>query len=126
MIKIGTDICNVRRVSRAYSRFGRRFLNRILTPSEIAYVTSQPRHTVDRIAGRFAAKEAAVKALGTGWRGVSWKEIEITREKSGRPTITLHGRAARIASEFHLDHWEVSLSHDTDYAQATVIAYKAS
>ena len=123
MIKIGTDICSIQRLSSAYSRFGNRLLARILTEQEIAYVLSHPAHTVARLAGRFAAKEAASKALGTGWRGISWKEVEILKEASGAPALKLHGRAARLADRLNLTHWEVSLSHDRDYATACVLAY---
>ncbi len=123
MIKVGTDICSVRRISEAYGRFGDRFLKRIFTSTEIEYVLSQPRHTLGRIAGRFAAKEAACKALGTGWHGVGWKEIEIIRQRSGAPALLLHGRARNRAATLGLTEWEVSLSHEHDYATACVIAY---
>ncbi len=124
VIKIGVDICSIVRIASAYDRFGRRFLRRILTQAEIAYVESQPRHLVARLAGRFAVKEAAVKALGTGWRGVGWHEFEIVRRLSGQPQLRLSGRAAKLAGDHALNHWEVSLSHDGDYASATVIAYQ--
>ncbi len=125
MIKVGTDICSLDRISDAYARFGKRFLERILTDGEIDYVLSHPRHTVGRLAGRFAAKEAASKALGTGWHGVGWKEIEITKQRSGAPGLVLHGRAKSIADRQHLDCWEVSLSHEKDYATACVLAYSS-
>ena len=123
VIKIGTDICSVDRIARAYDRFGERFLRRILTDRETKYVLSQPLHTVRRIAGRFAAKEAASKTLGTGWYGVGWKEIEIVRFGSGEPTIQLHGRAIEIAKRRGLAKWEVSMSHENAFATATVLAY---
>lgn len=123
MIKIGTDICSIQRVSSAYERFGERFLNKILTDAEIAYVTSDEPHLVTRLAGRFAAKEAASKTLGTGWRGLSFREIEVTKRTSGEPALKLHGRAAEIAKEKGLEHWEISLSHEREFATATVLAY---
>lgn len=123
MIKIGTDICSTKRVSAAYERFGKRFLERILTDSEIAYVLSQPPHTIARLAGRFAAKEAASKALGTGWRGIGWKEIEIVRQPSGAPGLRLYGRAAALAQASGLHCWEVSVSHEHEFATASVLAY---
>ena len=126
MFKIGTDIASVKRIAAAYERFGERFLDRILTDRERDYVLSQPPHTISRLAGRFAAKEAASKALGTGWHGVGWKEIEILRLPSGEPSLTLHGRAARIASNKGLDHWEVTVSHEREYAVSTVLAYSAN
>lgn len=122
VIKIGTDICSVKRVSNAYAKFGRRFLSRVLTPLEIDYVVSQPAHLAGRLAGRFAAKEAAAKALGTGWRGVGWKEFEIFNQRSGAPCLRLHGRAAVLASRIGLTNWEVSISHEREFATACVLA----
>ena len=123
MIKIGTDICSIERISSAYDRFGPRLLHRILTPAEAEYVLSQPPQLASRLAGRFAAKEAASKALGTGWRGVAWKEIEVIRDLTGAPSLRLHGRAERIAASLGLRCWEVSVSHERDYAIAFVLAY---
>lgn len=125
-MKIGTDICSLKRIALAYERFGQRFLRRILTEQEMKYVLSQPLHTVARLAGRFAAKEAASKALGTGWHGVGWKEIEVIRQASGEPRLFLHGRAAAIAEKRGLKHWEVSISHEREFATASVIAYSES
>ncbi|MBI4533848.1 MAG: holo-ACP synthase [Candidatus Melainabacteria bacterium] len=123
MIRIGTDICSIERISSAYDRFGSRFLGRILTASETEYVVSQPAQLASRLAGRFAAKEAAAKALGTGWRGVAWREIEIIHNASGAPGLRLHGRAETLAESRGLKCWEVSVSHDRDYATAFVLAY---
>ena len=123
MIKIGTDITSVKRISSAYKRFGQRFLERILTEQEMRYVLSQAPHTVSRVAGRFAAKEAASKMLGTGWHGIGWKEIEISRLPSGEPQLKLHGRAAAIAQSKRLDRFEVSISHEREFAISTVLAY---
>ena len=124
MIKVGTDICSISRISAAYKRFGERFLVRILTREEKAYVMSSPRQLTARLAGRFAAKEAASKALGTGWHGLGWKEIEIRRRPSGEPSLFLHGRAVDIATRRGLAHFEVSISHERDFATATVIAFR--
>jgi len=123
VIKVGTDICSVKRIAEAYKRFGRRLLERVLTPTEIEYVASHPGHLPGRLAVRFAAKEAASKALGTGWRGIGWKEIEIVKARSGAPSLRLHGRAASLAERQGLTHWEVSLSHERDYATAFVLAH---
>lgn len=125
MIKLGTDICSLKRISAAYARFGQRFLRRILTADETRYVLSQPSQTVARLAGRFAAKEAASKALGTGWHGVGWKEIEVVKHRSGAPGLKLHGRALSLAERQGLRHWEVSMSHEREFATASVIAYSA-
>ena len=125
MIKIGTDICSVKRVQAAYQRFGERFLEKILTADERAYVISHPHHLASRLAGRFAAKEAAAKALGTGWRGVGWKDIEVIKLETGAPELKLHGRAAQLSDKLGLTCWEISLSHDGDYASAFVIAHNS-
>ncbi|HEY9789488.1 MAG TPA: holo-ACP synthase [Candidatus Obscuribacterales bacterium] len=122
-IKIGTDICSISRIADAYKRFGDRFLRRILNEQEILYIKRDAPHVVPRLAGRFAAKEAASKALGTGWHGVDWKEIEITHEFTGEPGIRLHGRAAQVAERKGLQRWEVTVSHEKEFATATVLAY---
>lgn len=124
MIRIGTDICSIERISSAYDRFGARLLHRILTLAESEYVLSQPpSQLASRLAGRFAAKEAASKALGTGWRGVAWKEIEVIRDLTGAPSLRLHGRAGLLAASLGLTSWEVSVSHERDYAIAFVLAH---
>ncbi|MGH7487368.1 MAG: holo-ACP synthase [Terriglobales bacterium] len=123
IIKVGTDICSIQRVNDTYTRYGTRFVQRILTAAEQEYVLSKPIHTVQRLAVRFAAKEAASKVLGTGWRGVGWKEIEVTKHSSGEPALKLHGRAAQRAQHLGLTNFEVSLSHEKEYATAFVVGY---
>lgn len=123
MIKIGTDICSLARIEKAYNRFGDRFMERILTEYEIQYVKSSSRQLVPRFAGRFAAKEAAAKMVGTGWYGLSWKEIEIRRKTSGEPELHLLGRALALAQRRGLSRFEVSISHEREFAVATVLAY---
>lgn len=125
-IKIGTDICSTNRVANAYNKFGERFLRRLLTEHEMNYVLSAPKHTVSRLAGRFAAKEATAKTLGTGWHGLDWKEVEILHKPSGEPTVKLHGRAVKLAERRQLTHWEVTISHEKEYACATVLAHSES
>lgn len=122
LIKIGTDICQLNRVKSVYKQYGKRFLNRVLTKNEIKYVTSKKRNLLPRLAGRFAAKEATSKVLGTGLKGVYFKEIEILREKSGAPKIILHKRAKEKAKKLDLTNFEVSISHERDFAIAIVIA----
>lgn len=121
IIKIGTDICQIDRVKKAYKKLGKRLLNKILTKDEIKYVTSQKRNLIPGFAGRFAAKEAVLKVLGTGLRGVYFKEIEISRENSGSPKVVLHKRALRIAKRKKLKTFEVSISHEKDFAIAVAI-----
>lgn len=122
-IKIGTDICSVSRIRASYERFGNKLLKRILTEAEEQHVNSARHHMFERLAGRFAAKEATVKALGTGWYGVGWKEVEIVRERSGKPTLRLYGRAQAVAARQNLTKFEVSVSHEHEFATATVIAH---
>lgn len=123
VIKIGTDICSVTRIAASYSRFGKRFAQRILTESETRYVFGRDRNMAQRFAARFAAKEAVSKALGTGWNGIGWKEVEVTRKRSGEPGIQLHGRAAQRAQALGLSIFEVTLSHEREFATAVVVAY---
>ena len=120
-VKIGTDICQINRIKSVYKRYGRRFLKRILTENEIKYVTSRKKNSMNRLAGRYAAKEAVSKVLGTGLRGVYFKEIEILRESSGAPKIVLHKRAKQKAKEKKLNNFEVSISHERDFAIAFVV-----
>ncbi len=120
-IKIGTDICQIDRVNSVYKKYKNRFLKRILTENEIKYVTSNKKNLISRLAGRYAAKEAASKVLGTGLRGVYFKEIEIVREPSGAPKIVLHKRAKVKAKEKRLENFEVSISHERGFAIAIVV-----
>jgi holo-[acyl-carrier protein] synthase len=117
----GIDIAEVPRIRNCIARFGERFLERIYTPGEIRYCESKA-NSVERYAARFAAKEAAMKALGTGWsRGVRWRDIEVSREPGGRPTIVFHGKAAEFAGRMGAVHVALSLSHTSEQAIAQVI-----
>ena len=121
IVGTGVDIVEVPRVAAAIERFGKRFLQRIYTEAEIRYCQSR-RNSVERFAARFAAKEAALKALGTGWRmGVAWKEVEVRREPGGRPTVHFSGRAAEFATRLGMKHASLSLSHTAEQAIAQVI-----
>lgn len=123
MLKIGTDICSIERIRKAYERHGERFLNRILTANERQYVASRTKEICQRLAGRFAAKEAVAKALGVGWHGIHWREVEISTQTSGAPSVILHGRAKELAGRLNLTHFAISLSHERDFAIASAIAY---
>lgn len=123
MFKVGIDICSIARIRSAYDRYGERFLNKILTRDESDYVLSREKRTAETIAGRFAAKEAVAKVLGVGWRGINWKEIEIERLPSGAPQVILHGRAEALAKRLKLTHFEISLSHEREFAVASAIGY---
>ena len=116
-LSVGVDIIEIDRVAATLARFGDRFLQRIYTTSEIAYC----RGRAPQLAARFAAKEAVMKALGTGTRGVGWQEVEVTRKRSGEPGIALHGRAATRAEKLGIDRLALSLSHSRHYAVASVV-----
>jgi holo-[acyl-carrier protein] synthase len=117
----GIDIAEVPRIRRSIERFGDRFLRRIYTAGEMRYCDSKA-NRVERYAARFAAKEAAMKALGTGWNhGVRWRDCEVVRMPGGRPTITFHGQAAEIASRLGVKKAALSLSHTVEQAIAQVI-----
>ena len=121
IVGTGIDIAEVPRIAEALARFGDRFLHRIFTDSEITYCDSKA-NRVERYAARYAAKEAAMKALGTGWcHGVRWRDIEVRRQPGGRPTIALHGKAAEIAAKLGAAHVALSLSHTAEQAIAQVI-----
>src|SRR5690242_13131183 len=120
IVGTGVDIVEVPRVAAAIERFGQRFLGRIFTEAEIRYCQSK-HNSVERFAARFAAKEAALKAIGTGWRrGVTWKDIEVRREPGGRPTIALTGKAAEYAARLGAGRAALSLSHTKEHAIAQV------
>jgi holo-[acyl-carrier protein] synthase len=121
VIGMGTDLIETRRVQESMDRFGERFLERIFTAGEIAYCMRK-KNAAESFAARFAAKEAAAKALGTGIsRGVSWKEFEVKREASGKPTLSLSGRAAELAGTMGIRRVELSLTHSRELAMAVVL-----
>jgi holo-[acyl-carrier protein] synthase len=121
IIGLGVDMEEITRVGEAIKRHGRVFLERIFTPGEIAYC-ERYRDAVERYAARFAAKEATMKALGTGWtRGVRWRDIEVGRQPGGRPTIVLHGMAREHAERMGARHISLSISHTGNFALAQVI-----
>ena len=121
IVGLGVDITEVDRIEKAIERRGRPFLERLFTPSEIAYCEKH-RRCAERFAGRFAAKEAAMKALGTGWaRGVRWVDIEVTREPSGKPTLKLSGAACAIATSLGVENIALTITHSGNTALALVI-----
>src|SRR5437667_346286 len=121
IVGTGIDIAEVPRIAQSIERFGDRFIRRIFTEGEIRYCDSKA-NRVERYAARFAAKEAAMKALGTGWNhGVRWRDIEVARKPGSRPTISFHGKAAEFASKLGAVHIALSLSHTADQAIAQVI-----
>src|SRR6185437_5843145 len=121
IVGTGIDVVEVPRVAAAIERFGQRFLERIYTPDEIRYCDLKA-NRAERYAARFAAKEAAMKALGTGWNhGVRWRDVEVFREPGRRPTIKFHGKAAEFASRLNTSNISLSLSHTPQQAIASVI-----
>ena len=117
MLITGIDIIEIARIGEVLNKYGVRFLNRIYTDSEQKYCKGR----AAQLASRFAAKEAVMKALGTGIRGVGWKDIEIKRERGGPPYIQLHGRGQVRASKMGLSEISLSLSHSNDFAVASVV-----
>ena len=117
MHAVGVDIIEIGRIAKAVERWGQRFLGRTYTDGELAYC----RGRAPQLASRFAAKEAMMKALGTGRRGVDWKEIEVVRRRGGAPTIQLHGRALGVAQRLGVSQTALSLSHSQEYAVASVV-----
>jgi holo-[acyl-carrier protein] synthase len=121
IIGMGVDLAEVERIRGAIERHGEPFLRRVYTAAEREYC-EKFKNKYERYAGRFAAKEAAMKALGTGWRrGVRWVDFEVVREKGGRPTIRLHGEAKKIAEELGVKRIALSITHTEAQALAQVI-----
>jgi holo-[acyl-carrier protein] synthase len=117
----GVDLAEVPRIRAAIERHGGRFIERIYTPPEIAYVERKA-NRFERYAARFAAKEAGMKAIGTGWkRGVSWRDFEVVNLPSGRPTLRLHGVASEIAQQLGVRQIWLSLTHTAELGMAHVI-----
>ena len=121
IVGTGIDIAEVPRIARSIARFGDRFIQRVFTDGEIRYCNSKA-NRVERYAARFAAKEAAMKAIGTGWNyGVAWRDVEVSRVPGGRPTIRFHGKAAEFANKIGARNVALSISHTEQIAIAQVI-----
>jgi holo-[acyl-carrier protein] synthase len=117
----GIDLAEVDRIRATIERYGARFVERIYTPFEIAYVERKA-NKFERYAARFAAKEAGMKAIGTGWRrGVRWKDFEVRNLPSGRPTLVFHGVAKTFADKLGARRVHLSITHTAQYGQAFVI-----
>jgi holo-[acyl-carrier protein] synthase len=114
----GIDLIEIARIEEVVSRHGRHYLERVFTPAELDYCGKR----AESLAGRFAAKEAVAKALGTGIGDVAWQDIEILGDEQKAPTLTLQGKAERRARELGLTSWSISISHDQSYAIAFVVA----
>jgi holo-[acyl-carrier protein] synthase len=121
IVGTGVDIAEVGRIEAAVVRFGQRFLRRVFTPAEIQYCQGKP-NTAERLAARFAAKEAGMKAIGTGLRhGITWQDVEVVRFPGQRPTLKFSGKAAEFAARLDCKRTHLSISHTKEQAIAYVI-----
>src|SRR5437588_4291919 len=121
----GIDIVETDRIRRLLEHHGEHFLQRVYTPLEQEYVDRNAKRRIEHLAGRFAAKEAVLKVLGTGWRGgIAWTDIEIRPEPSGQPVVFLSGECARIAAGMGIVRWHVSISHIETHATASHIGLR--
>ena len=121
MLRTGIDLVEVDRLQSVVERYGSRFTDRVFTSREMKEASRNPAS----LAARFAAKEAASKALGTGIGDITWQEIEVLRGPAREPILRLHGKAAELADQLKLDSWSVSLSHTQTHAVAMVVALSA-
>ncbi len=121
IVGTGIDLAEVPRIRASIERFGGKFIQRIFTPAEIAYVERKA-NRFERYAARFAAKEAGMKAIGTGWKGgVRWQDFEVANLPSGKPTLRLHGVAAEVANRLRVRSVSLSLTHTAGLGMAHVI-----
>ena len=121
----GIDIIETRRIRESVEEHGQRFLDRVYTPAEQAYCARSQKRYYEHLAGRFAAKEAVLKVLGTGWRGgIAWTDVEVIRESSGQPKIALTGECQRIAKDLGISRWHISISHIETHATASAIGMR--
>jgi holo-[acyl-carrier protein] synthase len=121
IVGTGVDLSEVNRIRASIERFGDKFIRRIYTPAEIAYVERKA-NRYERYAARFAAKEAGMKAIGTGWkRGVRWQDFEVINLPSGKPTLRLHGVAALVAEKLGVKNISLSLTHTAELGMAHLI-----
>jgi holo-[acyl-carrier protein] synthase len=122
----GIDIVETSRIRNLVEEHGQRFLERCFTIAEQEYCAKNPKRYFEHLAGRFAAKEAVLKVLGTGWRGgIAWTDIEVLKENSGQPKIALTGECARIAENLGISRWHVSISHIETHATASAIGLRS-
>lgn len=126
IIAHGIDLVDFPRIEQMIERHGDRFVNRVFTLAEQAYARAN-RNTTEKYAGRFAAKEAILKLVGTGWRGkIKWTDIEVTNDSAGRPEVTLSGEVQRIAAGLHIKQISISITHTANFAIASAVALSRS
>jgi holo-[acyl-carrier protein] synthase len=121
-LRMGMDVVDIRRINESIDKFGTRFLQRLFSDTEISYALDGEGQAAQRLAARFAAKEAAIKAFNLSETGVSWRDIEVQKQPDGACSLALHGRAAVKVAELGVSEIALSLSHDGDYAAAVVTA----
>ena len=121
----GIDIVETGRIKRLVEQHGQHFLDRCFTANVQAYAERSKKRRIEHLAGRFAAKEAILKVIGTGWRGgIAWTDMEILNHESGQPHVTLTGECDRIAREIGISRWHVSISHIETHATASAIGMR--
>ena len=122
----GIDLVDFPRIEEMAKRHGERFLNRVFTATEQAYAKAN-KNGLEKLAGRFAAKEAILKLMGTGWRGkIAWTDIEIVNNPAGQPEVTLSGEVEKIANKLGIKHISVSITHTANFAIASAVALAQS
>ena len=123
IVSLGMDLARIDRLDEVLLRRGSRFVDRVFTPSEQAYCERRAKRRAQHYAGRFAVKEAVMKALGTGWaKGVRWRDIEVARLPGAAPEVVLHGRTAEIAAERGIARIHITITHDAGIAAAVAVA----
>ncbi|MBN2456068.1 MAG: holo-ACP synthase [Sedimentisphaerales bacterium] len=126
IIAHGIDLVDCPRIEKMIERHGQRFLERVFTATEQAYAQSN-KNRIEKLAGRFAAKEAVLKLMGTGWRGkIAWTDIGIVNSPSGQPDVTLTGEVSEIAGRLGIEHISVSITHTANFAIASAVALAKS
>jgi len=122
IIAHGIDLVDCPRIEDMVKRHGQRFIGKVFTSAEQNYARTN-RNQIEKLAGRFAAKEAVLKLLGTGWRGkIAWTEIEIVNNSAGQPEVALTGEVRKIADELGIEHISVSITHTANFAVASAVA----
>ena len=122
----GIDLVDCPRIEAMVERHGKRFIERVFTASEQAYAEAN-KNGIEKLAGRFAAKEAVLKLMGTGWRGkIAWTDVEVINNSSGQPEVTLSGEVEKIAGKLGIKHISVSITHTANFAIASAVALTQS
>ena len=122
----GIDLVDCPRIEEMIKRHGERFVNRVFTANEQAYAEAN-KNSIEKLAGRFAAKEAILKLIGTGWRGkIAWTDIEVINNSTGQPEITLRGEVEKLADKLGIKHISVSITHTSNFAIASAVALAQS